>query len=559
MVAEWAFDDNPGRASIWLAPGRVRSVVALLLALAGPSAATYAVVSLALGRFQGVGFVAAVVVAALVGRLLAGFIAFLATAGLIVYFVLPPAGFAWLDAHDTADLVALLGVCAFLAVVVSALQRARSAALIALAMARRAEQRLTVLARASAAMSASFDLAAASRQVCELVVRAGGWEHCAVVLEEDRGAAMVLASSAATEPRRPRRWWPQRPPRLAPVESIPLPTGLRSPQTLDPGGVVHRIGPWTCRSGVLMPLLVDGGAVGSLVLLHVSRGLSYGPAELAFASELASRLSGAIAADRRYAAEAEIAQTLQRNLLPRQLPDVPGVHVHAAYHAGGRTVAGGDFYDLFPIDDGRWMVVVGDVCGKGPEAASVMGIARASLRAIALREHSPARLMALVNDALRDQVADHRFVSACAAVLEPQPDGSVAVTMCRAGHPPAVARRADGVIELVGAGGGPVLGVLADVEFSEDKFVLNPDDRLVLYTDGIERPGDPPDEVALRLVRQHGADSPDAIAERFADAMRAGSDGKADDLAVMVLTISTAPKTSFSGRMRDMVHRLGVL
>jgi serine phosphatase RsbU (regulator of sigma subunit) len=334
---------------------------------------------------------------------------------------------------------------------------------------------------------------------------------------------------------------------------------LRRLQILGPYSDVRGIGSWQYRSGLLMPLLVDGGAVGTLVLLHTSSGLSYGSGALAFSTELANRISNAIAANRRYAAEAEIAYTLQRNLLPRRLPEVPGVDVHAAYLAGGRTVAGGDFYDLFPVGDGRWMVVVGDVCGKGPEAASVMGIARASLRAIALREHSPARLMTLVNDALLDQVADERFVSACAAVLEPLADGSVAVTMCRAGHPPAVVRQGNGAVGLVGVSGGPLLGILANVELSEDKFVLNRDDRLVLYTDGVERPGSPADEVALGLVQQHGADRPDELADRFAEAMRAGSEGNADDLAVMVLTVSSAPKASFSGLMRDMIHRIGVL
>jgi serine phosphatase RsbU (regulator of sigma subunit) len=167
--------------------------------------------------------------------------------------------------------------------------------------------------------------------------------------------------------------------------------------------------------------------------------------------------------------------------------------------------------------------------------------------------------MTLVNDALRDQVADQRFVSACAAVLEPQADGSVAVTMCRAGHPPAVVRRADGTVGLVGVSGGPVLGVLEHPALSEERFVLNRDDRLVLYTDGVERPGDPADVVAVRLVQQHGADRPDVMTERFADAMRAGSDGNADDLAVVVLTVGGAPKASIGGRMRDMVHRLGAL
>jgi serine phosphatase RsbU (regulator of sigma subunit) len=167
--------------------------------------------------------------------------------------------------------------------------------------------------------------------------------------------------------------------------------------------------------------------------------------------------------------------------------------------------------------------------------------------------------MARVNDALRDQVGDQRFVSACAAVLEPQANGDVAVTMCRAGHPPAVLRHAGGEVGFVGVAGGPVLNVLADVEFSEEKFALTADDRLVLYTDGVERRGAPADDVALQLVRQYGAESPEVLTQRFANAMRAGSDGNADDLAVMVLTVDGAPKTGLSERMRGIVHRLNVL
>jgi hypothetical protein len=536
MTAESAFDDAPDRESVWLTRSRMRSTVASLLAVVGPSGATYAVANLPLGRFQGLGYVASVVAAALVGRLLPALVAVLATAGLLVYWVLPPTGLAWPSEPDSVDLALLLTLCAFLAIVISALARARSAALQALASARRAEQKLTVLSKASAAMSSSFDIAATSRRACQLVIELGGWEHCAVALDEGPQAS-VLASASVAQPKRRARWWRRARPAPATITSAALPTGLRVPQVLRPDGRPHGIGPWTYRSGLIMPLLVDGKPAGSLVLLHETKGLRHTQAAFAFATELANRISGAIAAARRYAAESEIAQTLQRNLLPRQLPEVPGVQVHAAYHAGGRTVAGGDFYDLFPVDESRWMVVVGDVCGKGPEAASVMGITRASLRAIALREHSPAQLMAQVNDALRDQVGDQRFVSACAAVLEPQADGEVAVTMCRAGHPPAVVRQASGDVGLVGEAGGPVLGVLPSVAFSEEKFVLTHGDRLVLYTDGVERPGGAADDVALLLVSQHGADAADVLAEQFAQAMRSGGEGNADDLAVVILTV----------------------
>jgi sigma-B regulation protein RsbU (phosphoserine phosphatase) len=527
-----------------------------MLAVVGPVGAAYAATKGYPTRFQSLGFIAAIVAAAMVGRLLAGLIALAVTAASAEYFLLSPAGFGWPGARDVIELGALLVLGAFLASMMIAMQRARARALQALAAARQAERRLGILGQASAAMSATFDIAATAQSVCQLVVDVAGWEQCAVALA-DGPAMSALASASAVPPGRPRRWWRRPTVDPAPVDAVALPTGLRTARMLEPDGALHGIGAWQCRSGLLVPLTVADGTAGLLLLLDRTHGRRYTAAELAFATELAGRISSALAAARRYEAEAHIAQTLQRNLLPRQLPTVPGTLVHAAYHAGGRTVAGGDFYDLFAINERQWLVAVGDVCGQGPEAASVMGITRASLRAIALREHHPGQLLALANDALFDQVADHRFVSACVATLEPRSDGSLSITMSRAGHPPAIVRRADGSTCFVSVHGGPVLGVLPAVTIPEESFILSPGDRLVLYTDGIERPNEPADGVALRLVAEHGGETPESITGHFAEGMRSGAAGNADDLAVVVIAVGD-PGLRPLARLARAVQRMNV-
>jgi serine phosphatase RsbU (regulator of sigma subunit) len=202
---------------------------------------------------------------------------------------------------------------------------------------------------------------------------------------------------------------------------------------------------------VIVPLIGAAGPVGVLVLLHSAKAREYLPADELFAGEIAGRVAVAIENAERYQQQVHIAHTLQQGLLPRNLPTIPGVDVHALYQAGGATEVGGDFYDVFAVDENRWMAVVGDVCGKGPEAATVMSITRATLRALAMHEPSPSRLLSRLNEALVAQVPDGRFVTVACAVFEMVPAGGAKVILAQAGHPaPVISRKSPPVLAPAG-------------------------------------------------------------------------------------------------------------
>lgn len=176
-----------------------------------------------------------------------------------------------------------------------------------------------------------------------------------------------------------------------------------------------------------------------------------------------------------------IADTLQESLLPSRLPAVPGVQAAVDFRpASERHVVGGDFYDLFQADDGSWAVVVGDVVGKGAPAAAVTGLARYTLRAAAVQESSPSRVLELLNDAIRRQ-RPSEFCSVAFARLEPNGSNGARAVLSNAGHPLPLILRAGGTVEPIGSH-GTLLGVVQDPDLSDAAVQLHPGDALVLYT-----------------------------------------------------------------------------
>ncbi|MGH8969732.1 MAG: PP2C family protein-serine/threonine phosphatase [Actinomycetes bacterium] len=211
--------------------------------------------------------------------------------------------------------------------------------------------------------------------------------------------------------------------------------------------------------------------------------------------ELELRLSA-----RRAVAEAEqrlhavqgLATALQASLLPPTLPRIPFLALSARYNPSSRYDVGGDFYDVFPIDERTWGVVIGDVCGKGPEAAGRTSCARYSLRAAAIHEAAPTAVLDVVNQALLAEAGasdDAPFVTALFARVEPHPDRAI-VRLAVAGHPLPTLLRADGNVYVVGEV-GTLLGVLHEVNVTEVALELMPGDTLLLVTDGVLDSGSP--------------------------------------------------------------------
>jgi phosphoserine phosphatase RsbU/P len=191
-------------------------------------------------------------------------------------------------------------------------------------------------------------------------------------------------------------------------------------------------------------------------------------------------------ADRERDRLARLAATLQRTLLPPALPVVPGLEVAAHYHPASTDEVGGDFYDLFRLDDGRWGLFVGDVCGNGAGAAVVTSLARYTLRAAAVHDPDPVAVLTELNAALHRERLDpaHRFCSVVFGVLTPEA-GGCGVVLATGGHPPPVVIRADGTAEYGYDVGGQVVGLLPQASFVATALHLGPGDTLLLYTDGL--------------------------------------------------------------------------
>ncbi|GAA2328110.1 SpoIIE family protein phosphatase [Streptomyces caniferus] len=177
---------------------------------------------------------------------------------------------------------------------------------------------------------------------------------------------------------------------------------------------------------------------------------------------------------------------LQHSLLPATLPSVPGMEAASHYHTASPDQLGGDFYDLFPLDGTRWGFFLGDVCGKGPQAAAVTSLTRYTLRAAALHDSDPVRALTTLNTVLHERYTggDPRYCTAVFGVLEPQGD-TINVHLASGGHPPALVLRADGRADYLPTPGGLLVGVLPTASFTPARTTLGPGDTLLLYTDGL--------------------------------------------------------------------------
>jgi PAS domain S-box-containing protein len=239
-------------------------------------------------------------------------------------------------------------------------------------------------------------------------------------------------------------------------------------------------------SYITVPLIARGRSLGSLTLVSCSPDRRFGPDDLAIAQEVAWR--AALAADnaRLFSERAYVARTLQASLLPHTLPEIPRVELAARYLAAGEgNEVGGDFFDAFDVGYGTWAVVVGDVCGKGPDAAAIAGLARHTVRAAALKERRPSRMLSILNDALLGDadVGDARFCTVCAALVRPNRNGA-RMRLASGGHPLPWVLRADGTTEQVGTS-GLIVGVFPQIDVRDDIVDLRVGDAVVLYTDGV--------------------------------------------------------------------------
>lgn len=234
---------------------------------------------------------------------------------------------------------------------------------------------------------------------------------------------------------------------------------------------------------VCVPLATRGRTFGVLTLLATGRPLD--DHIIALAEELASRAAASADNAHQFSDRVQLARELQAGLLPPELPTIPGVELAASYHPAGEGLdVGGDFYDVFPLPDDRWAVMIGDVRGRGAAAATTTGMVRHTARAAARLLHDPAAVVGAINDALTgSSISADDFVSLVYGELLPG-TSPLTLELLRAGHVPPLVRRTDGTVEQL-AQSGLLLGVAPEFDGSPCRVELYPGDSLVLVTDGI--------------------------------------------------------------------------
>jgi PAS domain S-box-containing protein len=173
---------------------------------------------------------------------------------------------------------------------------------------------------------------------------------------------------------------------------------------------------------------------------------------------------------------------LQSSLLPTRLPNVPHLRLGVHYQPGGKAGVGGDFFDVFALPDGRWAIVIADVCGKGAEAATVTSMARYTIRTAAFEHADPARVLSILNQAMLGSASERPFITACLVILDTRA-GDTTATVTPAGHPLPLLRGNDGQVRPVGHV-GDLIGVLETPAFHPTTVRLEPGELLLLYTDG---------------------------------------------------------------------------
>jgi PAS domain S-box-containing protein len=362
---------------------------------------------------------------------------------------------------------------------------------------KRSEQTHRFLAETSRALVGSLDYETTLQRVAQLVVPdIADW--CAVEVGE-AGAATHRVAVAHADPQKValalelRERYPRDPDSDDAVARVlrsgvselhaEIPDDVLVANTRDEGHLrlLRAVG---LRSAMFVPMAAFGHTIGAIVFASGKSGRRFTEADLELAEEIARRAAVAVQNARLYSERSYIARTLQQSLLPPHLPDLPGIEIAARYQAAGEAYeVGGDFYDIFQTGRDSWAAVIGDVRGKGPGAATVTALARYTLRAAAMRETAPSRILAQLNEAMVRQGTEDRFCTVAYASLRPAEDGVTAVISC-GGHPMPLVLRSDGSVQSAGTP-GTLLGLVPDPDLADSVAQLFPGDALVLYTDGV--------------------------------------------------------------------------
>jgi PAS domain S-box-containing protein len=422
---------------------------------------------------------------------------------------------------------------------------------------KRREEALAFLAEAGERLSGTLDYERTLREIARLAVPR--LADCCVVdiLDEERSPHQLAVAHVDPRLEELVRDLETRYPTDPNLPASPMGRALRSGQA----ELVERLSGAELRSyardeehaallgelglttAMFVPLTARGRTLGVVGFL-AGKGRHYSPDDLALARDLARNAALSVDNARLYSQRSRVARSLQRSLLPPELPAIPGIDVAARYRAAGEGMeVGGDFYDLFETDGGGWAVVIGDVCGKGADAAAVTGLARHTIRTAAFREERPSHVLQTLNDAMLRQYAQGTFCTVAFARLADTVRGRHAV-LSSGGHPLPLLLTAGGEAHAVGSH-GTLLGVFPDPELEDTEVPLSEGDVLLLYTDGLVEYYDQDVDVGerrlLELLRESAGKSAEAVAGRIETSLRETGNGNArDDIAFVVLKVSRA-------------------
>jgi len=396
----------------------------------------------------------------------------------------------------------------------------------------RALNRMTRLQRVTAALSGALTVEQVAEVVLHDSAEAIGASSGVISIVTERGledtARMGLLLGT---------------PKLLPLDAnLPMPEAVRRRSSVivesrEEWQADYEPAPSAFEAFVAVPLVFEGRARACMGL-----GLPLPGApddqDMGLLNAIARQGAQAVERARLFDERASIARTLQEGLLPREIPGIAGVDLAVHYQPiGGGGSVGGDFYDVLELNDGWWLGVVGDVCGKGAQAAVHSGLLRTTIAAMALHARDPAEILDLANRALMRQGQSWPYATVACAAFRPV-EGGLHVDVASAGHPPALMRRADGSIRELRAE-GLMIGVQADLRLQSVGVSLRPGDSLSLYTDGMfdaraheERFG----EERLAAVIASAPEPAGEMAQHIADAVLEFETGAPrDDRALLVL------------------------
>lgn len=289
------------------------------------------------------------------------------------------------------------------------------------------------------------------------------------------------------------------------------------------------------RSVALVPMRVAARTIGVMTFVTSDSMRRLTAGDLGLAEQIGLRAAVAVENSRLHTRLAGIAETLQQSLLPTELPAVPGWEIASLYspaETGQRIEVGGDFYEIFEAGTAS-LAIIGDVTGKGVQAATLTALMRYGARFASRLEPEPASILRRLDEELRRRASDELCTAACVMLHEER------IVISSAGHPPALLVRPGGeVIELPAS--GPILGAFEDGEWRDDAISVAPDELLLLYTDGVTETRGAKDRFGsgrLReLLSENAGAAPEEVLQRLEEALAVFGDGThRDDVAVLAM------------------------